>query len=155
MPDFRTAAAEFDRQADILGALLAAIDACARSAADAPAVVAGVPIRIPRGGQNTMAAAALVLLASHFEEYIRQQVEEYAKAIVAEYAHIEDELKTKIVDAYWKCGSNKLARIRPGRDSDWAAGASGNLSCLIDYPINGMATQFVARMISEHENNMR
>jgi hypothetical protein len=102
-----------------------------------------------------MAAAAVVLLASHFEEYIRQQVEEYAKAVIDAYAHIEDDLKSKLIDAYWRCGSNKLARIRPRHDSDWIVGASGTLKSLIDYPVNGVATQFVARMISEHENNMR
>jgi hypothetical protein len=121
MPDFRTAAAEFDRQAEILEALLATIDVCARSASGIPTLIVGVPIpRIPRGGQNTMAAAAV-----------------------------------KLIDAYWRCGSNKLARIRPRHDSDWIVGASGTLKSLIDYPVNGVATQFVARMISEHENNMR
>lgn len=156
MPDFRSAAAEFDRQADILELLLAAIDACARNVADVPTIVGGVTIpTIPRGGQNTMAAAAVVLLASHFEEYVRQQVEEYAKAIVDEYTHIEDALRKKLIDAYWRCGSNRLSRIRPGHDSDWAVGANGTLKGLIDYPVNGITNQFIARMISEHENNIR
>jgi hypothetical protein len=74
---------------------------------------------------------------------------------VDEYNHIEDTLKKKIIEAYWRCGSNKLGRIRPGHDSAWAVGANGTLKGLIDYPVNGLTNRFVARMISEHENNMR
>jgi len=156
MPDFRLADAEFDRQTVILERLLETVDVCVRQDPHAPTVIDGhsLPI-IPGGGQNTMAAAAIVLLAAHFEEYIRQQVEEYATAVVAEYAHLEDEFRENLIDTYWRAGSGRLGRIRPKGDPGWAGGAELLLRGLISYPVTGNITEFAANLVSEHENNMR
>jgi hypothetical protein len=156
MPDFRIGDAEFDRQATILGTLVETIEISSKQDGIAKHHIAGseLPI-IPRGGQNTMAAAAVVLLAAHLEEYIRQQVEEYAKGIILEYDHLETDFKGKLIDTYWRSGSGKLARIRPRSDPFWTSTAEPLLQTLIAYPVGGDATHFLAAVICEHENNMR
>lgn len=110
---------------------------------------------LPPGSQNTMAASAMVLLAAHFEEYVRQQVEEFAKAAIAEYAHMEIEHQEKWLDTYWRAGSNRLNRIRPKGDPTWANDAQSLLQSLLEYPVRQNTTSFVADMLAEHDNNMR
>src|SRR5271165_4742505 len=124
MPDFKLADAEFDRQAAILEALIGAVDFIGMQNPREPLTIGKVSLEaLPPGSQNTMAASAMVLLAAHFEEYIRQQVEEFAQAAVAEYAHMEIEHQEKWLDNYWRAGSNRLNRIRPKGDPAWATGA--------------------------------
>ncbi|RWA62103.1 HEPN domain-containing protein [Mesorhizobium sp.] len=156
MPDFKLADAEFDRQTTILEALVKTIDVSSLQDAGAPTVISGqqLPI-VPAGGKNTMAASALVLLAAHFEECIRQQVEEYAKGVVSEYVFLKDDFKEKLVDTYWRSGSGKLSRIRPKGFPTWSGRAEPILRSLLDYPIGTNMPSFQATLISEHENNMR
>jgi hypothetical protein len=156
MPDFEIADAEFDRQATILETLVATIDISARQDGITRHVIVGeeLPI-IPPGGQNTMAAAAVVLLAAHFEEYVRQQVEEYATAMVSEYMHLTDDFRDRLVDVYWRAGSGRLNRIRPRGNPLWASSAGPLLRALLGYPIEENLSEFIADVISEHENNMR
>lgn len=102
-----------------------------------------------------MAAAAMVLLASHFEEYIRQQIEEYAKALIEEYQNLEDDFRESLIDVYWRAGSAKLNRIKPRGDPDWGAKARILLRSLNDYPVDENIGVFDPKLICEHENNMR
>lgn len=97
----------------------------------------------------------MVLLAAHFEEYVRQQVEEFARAAVAEYAFMEIEHQEKWLDNYWRAGSNRLNRIRPKGDPTWATGAQTLLLSLLEYPIRQNVSSFIADMLAEHDNNMR
>lgn len=155
MPDFDIAKAEFERQASVLRGLVRAIDAVSSLADNATADGVVLPT-IPAEGQNTMAAAAIVLLAAHFEEYVRQQIEEYAKAIVAEYDHLQAEFRIKFLDSYWRAGAGRIGRIRPSAgDAQWNARAEGLLSSMISYPVRGDIALFSANFISEHETNMR
>jgi hypothetical protein len=156
MPDFEVADAEFDRQATILETLVATIDISARQDGITRHVFGGeeLPI-IPSGGQNTMAAAAVVLLAAHFEEYVRQQVEEYATAMIAEHAHLTDDFRDRLTDVYWRAGSSRLNRIRPRGNPLWASSAGSLLRALLGYPVEENIGEFIADVISEHENNMR
>ncbi|PBB22815.1 MULTISPECIES: HEPN domain-containing protein [Mesorhizobium] len=156
MPDFKVADSEFDRQASILEILVKTIDVSSLQDALAPTLVAGAALPlVPAGGKNTMAAAAIVLLAAHFEEYVRQQVEEYAKSVIVEYAFLKSEFKDKLIDTYWRSGSGKLSRIKPKGFPGWAGLAEPVLHALIDYPIGTNMLSFQAKLVSEHENNMR
>lgn len=156
MPDFKLADAEFDRQAAILEALVGAVDFIGMQNPSEPLTIGNVSLTaLPPGSQNTMAASAMVLLAAHFEEYIRQQVEEFAGAAVAEYAHMEIEHQEKWLDNYWRAGSNRLNRIRPKGDSAWATGAQTLLLSLLEYPVRQNVGYFIANMLAEHDNNMR
>jgi hypothetical protein len=156
MPDFEVAGAEFDRQATILETLVATIDISARQDGITRHVVVGAELPIiPAGGQNTMAAAAVVLLAAHFEEYVRQQVEEYVRAMVLEYAHLGDDFRNRLIDVYWRAGSDRLNRIRPRGDQLWASSAGPLLRALLGYPVEENLDEFIADVVSEHENNMR
>lgn len=156
MPDFTIADADFDRQASILRSLLTTVQVSSRQDGINKHIINGVELPlIPAGGQNTMAAAAVVLLAAHFEEYVRQQVEEYAKAVVLEYASLPSEFRDKLVDTYWKSGAAKLGRIRPKGDPGWLTRAEPVLKGLIAYPIGGDLNHFVAALLCEHDNNMR
>lgn len=148
-PDFDLARAEFDNQTSVLVTLLAIIDATAQGtgAEQVPAV--------PPGGQNTMAAAAIVLLAAHFEEYIRQQIQEYAGHMILEYQHLTDVERERFMDSYWRGGTGKLGRIRPKGDPLWMTSAERHLRSLLAFPIDGQLTDFSAVLLSEHENNMR
>jgi hypothetical protein len=110
---------------------------------------------IPAGGQNTMAAAAVVLLAAHFEEYVRQQIEEYVKALILEYVYLDLKFKDKLIDSYWRGASSKLTRLRPLGDPLWKSRAEPLLRGLIRYPIEDALDHFVAATLCEHENNMR
>jgi hypothetical protein len=102
-----------------------------------------------------MAAAAVVLLASHFEEYVRQQVEEYAKGMMTEYAHLPNDVREKLVDTYWRAGSGRLSRIRPSGNPLWASTAEPLLRALVGYPVGNDVGSFIANVICEHDNNMR
>ncbi|TPL31576.1 hypothetical protein FJ945_02450 [Mesorhizobium sp. B2-4-9] len=102
-----------------------------------------------------MAAAAIVLLAAHFEEYVRQQVEEYAKGVIVEYAFLKSEFKEKLMDTYWRSGSGKLSRIKPKGFPAWVGLAEPVMRALIEYPIGTNMLSFQAKLVSEHENNMR
>lgn len=156
MPDFVFADAEFDRQATILDTLIATIDVSSLQDGVTRHEIAGASLPIlPSGGQNTMAAAAIVLLAAHFEEYIRQQIEEYAKAMVVDYAHFNGEFKDKFIYTYWRLGSAKLAGIRPKGSSDWITSAEPLLRELVEYPVLGNILEFRADYICTHDNNMR
>jgi hypothetical protein len=157
MPDFRLADAEFDRQASILEALVGAVDFLRLQNPTSPPLTIGSAslATLPAGSQNTMAASALVLLAAHFEEYIRQQVEEFARSAVVEYSFMEAEHQEKWLDNYWRAGSARLNRIRPKGDPAWATGAQTLLLSLLEYPVRQNNTSFLADMLAEHENNMR
>lgn len=156
MPDFRSAEAEFDRQAIILESLVSTVEVSARQDGIERHRIDGAELPlVPTGGRNTMAAAAIVLLAAHFEQYIRQQVEEYVKAIILNYAYLESGFRERLVDEYWRAGSVKLNRIRPKNDPLWASTAGPLLQGLIDYPVGGDIGAFVAATVSEHEHNMR
>ncbi|MRX33841.1 HEPN domain-containing protein [Aminobacter sp. MDW-2] len=156
MADFKLAEAEFGRQAQILEALLETIELVGQQDETSPTVIAGKPVEpLPPGGQNTMAAAAVVLLAAHFEEYIRQQIEEFAKSTISEYAHMDRDQQEKLVDHYWRAGSGRMGRIRPKGDPAWASGAQRLLLQLLEYPIRQNISAFIAGMLAEHENNMR
>ncbi|UNC15624.1 hypothetical protein FE249_16060 [Acidiphilium multivorum] len=102
-----------------------------------------------------MAASAMVLLAAHFEEYIRQQVEEFAKAAVTAYADMGTEHQERWLDNYWRAGSSRLNRIRPKGDPSWANEAQTLLLNLLEYPVRQNMSSFIAEMLAEHDNNMR
>lgn len=156
MPDFKLADAEFDRQAAVLEALVDAVDFLRMQDLDEPLTIGTASLaELPAGSQNTMAASAMVLLAAHFEEYIRQQVEEFAQAAVAEYAFMESEHQEKWLDNYWRAGSNRLNRIRPKGDPTWATGAQTLLLNLLEYPVRQNVGSFIADILAEHDNNMR
>lgn len=156
MPDFKLADAEFDRQATILEELVKAIELIGQQDANNPVVIGGQALfPPPPGGQNTMAAAAMVLLGAHFEEYMRQQVEEFAKAAIDEFDHMEPDQQEKFVDNYWKAGSSRIGRIRPKGDPAWATGAQTLLLQLLEYPVRQNISAFIANMVAEHDNNMR
>ncbi|MFH1797448.1 MAG: HEPN domain-containing protein [Pseudomonadota bacterium] len=156
MPDFKLADAEFDRQAAILEALVGAVEFIGRQDPNNPLTIGATSLAgLPAGSQNTMAASAIVLLAAHFEEYIRQQVEEFAHAAVAVYAFMEIEHQEKWLDNYWRAGSNRLNRIRPKGDPTWATGAQTLLLSLLEYPVRQNVGSFIANMLAEHDNNMR
>lgn len=154
MPDFDLALGDFRRQSSVLMALLNIVDATAAMRVDDAQSPLQLPA-LPPGGQNTMAAAAIVLLAAHFEEYVRQQVQEYATHMVQEYEHLTESEREKFTDAYWRGGTGRLSRIRPKGDPLWMGGAERNLRSLIAFPIAGNTTEFSAPLLSEHENNMR
>lgn len=156
MPDFELAASEFVRQADILEALVQTVDVSAGQDGVQPIMVGEVALpAIPAGGQNTMAAAGIVLLAAHFEEFVRQQIEEYARAVLGDFDYLKPEFIEKVADQYWKAGTSKLGRIRPKGSLGWAGRAEPILRGLIDYPVSGTITAFQPNMLSEHDNNMR
>ena len=156
MPDFELAASEFVRQATILEALVKAVDVAASQDGADPVMVGDLALPIiPNGGQNTMAAAAIVLLAAHFEEFVRQQIEEYAGAFINDFDHLKPELVEKIADQYWKAGISKLGRIKPKGSPGWAGRAEPVLRGLIDYPVIGTVGAFQPSLLSEHDNNMR
>jgi RiboL-PSP-HEPN len=156
MPDFQIADSEFDRQTTILDVLIETIDTSARQDGINKYEIGGAELPImPAGAQNTMAAAAIVLLAAHFEEFVRQQIEEYAKAVIVEYAHLGDEFREKFVDIYWRTGSIRLNRIRPKGFPTWSSSAEPILRSLIEYPVSGNISAFKPGLISEHDNNMR
>ena len=102
-----------------------------------------------------MAAAAVVLLAAHFEEYVRQQIEEYAKAVVASYEYLPDDFKQKLIENYWKSGTAKLERIRPKVSPLWSNIARPLLTSLVEFPINENTLHFEASYLCHHEQNMR
>ena len=154
MADFDLALSDFQRQTSVLVALLNVVDATAASGGNDAGPQSHLPA-LPPGGQNTMAAAAIVLLAAHFEEYVRQQVQEYATHMVLEYEHLTEVEREKFTDAYWRGGTGRLSRIRPKGDPLWMGGAERNLRSLIAFPIAGNTTEFSAPLLSEHENNMR
>jgi hypothetical protein len=156
MPDFRSAAAEFERQTKTLELLMETIRICGQFDTELLDKVGEPRLpQIPATGQTTMAAAAIVLLAAHFEEYVRQQVEEYAKSVINQYPNLEPDFKERIADAYWRASSQKLYRIRPKGNPDWAASARSVLSGLLAYPVDEDLDSFVANTLCEHENNMR
>lgn len=154
MPDFELARTEFERQSSVLITLLQIVDAAAAQQEQSDRDTSAIP-ETPPGGQNTMAAAALVLLAAHFEEYVRQQVQEYAAHMVQEYDHLTEIERERFTDAYWRGGTGKLNRIRPQGDPLWIGGAERYLKSLIAFPIDGQKSAFLAALLSEHENNMR
>lgn len=154
MADFELPEAEFSRQAAVLGSLASIIDVNAGRTANI--VVDGRPLPfVPNGGQNTMAAAAVVLLAAHFEEYIRQQIEEYARAIIVNYRNFDDDFKLKFIDAYWRSGLGRLQRFRPKFGIQWAGHARPIIKGLEEFPIDDLEASFIASLICEHDNNMR
>jgi hypothetical protein len=156
VPDFQLADAEFDRQTTILEALVNAVEVAAGKSVDVQIDVAGQPLpTIPPGGKNTMAAAAVVLLAAHFEEYVRQQVEEYGKELAALYAKLPDEFVQKLLDVYWRAGSSRLSRVRPKLDPLWASNVEPILTGLIAYPVQGQTASFDPKLLCDHERNMR
>lgn len=110
---------------------------------------------MPKRSTTTSRNAGIVLLAAHFEEYIRQQIEEYAKGVVISYNNLEINFREKLVDSYWRSAASKLSRIRPKGSSNWANVAQQTLNNLLAYPVNGNTSQFDYKLISEHENNMR
>ncbi|MCF1444645.1 HEPN domain-containing protein [Ralstonia nicotianae] len=146
MADFDLALRDFQRQTSVLVALLSIVGATGDQL-QSPT--------LPPGGQNTMTAAAIVLLAAHFEEYIRQQVQEYASNMVQEYEHLTEIERERFTDAYWRGGTGRLSRIRPKGDPLWMGGAERHLRSLIAFPIGGNTTEFSPPLVSEHENNMR
>ena len=156
MPDFVLANIEFKRQATILDSLIETIDVSASQDGVTPYEIAGntLPI-VPTGGQNTMAAAAVVLLAAHFEEYVRQQIEEYAKAVVIEYEHLDEGFRDKLIDNYWRSGTAKLTAIRPKGSLTWASEAGTLLRGMVEYPVSGNTQEFRPDYLCIHENNMR
>lgn len=154
MPDFELARVEFVAQANSLRNLIGLVHAAAAvqvapeySALNLPAVSSGE--------QNTMAAASIVLLAAHFEEYVRQQVQEYGRFIMERYDSVGDADREHFVDNYWRGGMGRLGRIRPKGDPLWFSLAENELRSLLAFPIGGDASAFAAKLISEHENNMR
>jgi hypothetical protein len=156
MPDFVFADTEFDRQATTLDTLIETIDVSALQDGVKRHQIEGVSLPIvPSGGQNTMAAAAIVLLAAHFEEYVRQQIEEYAKAIITEYAHFDEDFKSRFIDSYWRSGTARLAAIRPKGYSSWMDDAAALLRRLVEYPVIGNVLEFRSEYICTHDNNMR
>lgn len=102
-----------------------------------------------------MAAAAIVLLAAHFEEYVRQQIEEYATGVMDYHDYLPDNLREKIVDSYWRAGTNGLSRIRPSGFPGWINKADLLLRSLTEYPVEANVAAFHKKLIVEHENNMR
>ncbi len=156
MPDFELAASEFVRQASILEDLVRTVDVSAAQDGVTPIIVGTLTLPVlPTGGQNTMAAAAIVLLAAHFEEFVRQQIEEYARAMFVDFAYLSPEMVEKVADHYWKAGSSRLNRIRPRGSPGWAGRAEPILRSLIDYPVGSTVSSFQPGMLSEHDNNMR
>ncbi|WP_420479459.1 hypothetical protein [Brevundimonas sp. FT23028] len=156
MADFAVANADFQRQCDILDNLFDIVDVTAKQDGQTRyAVESNLLPLVAAGGQNTMAACGVVLIAAHFEECVRQQVEEYAKSLVASYGDIEEPLQAKMIDAYWKAGLSKLSRLRPKDDPAWAGLASTSLSSMLKFPVSGDDSHLVASWLCEHENNMR
>jgi hypothetical protein len=102
-----------------------------------------------------MAAAAVVLLPAHFEEYIRQQVAEYADAVMSEYLHLADDFRDRFIDAYWRAGSGKLNQIRPRIDPMWTSSAEPLLRALLGYPVGSDIASFLPVIISTHDSHMR
>jgi hypothetical protein len=124
MTDFRTAEAEFKRQLNVFRALNESIVLCGRQDPSLPTEIAATPLPILQpGSQNTMAAATLVLLAAHFEEYVRQLIEEYAGALSANIAFIPPRDLEEVVDFYWSASQSMLARIKPKGNPNWATTA--------------------------------
>lgn len=154
MADFILAEAEFTRQAAILSTLSVMVDV--NAARTAPVLVDGRALPfVPNGGQNTMAAAAVVLLAAHFEEYVRQQVEEYGRSLVGRYRNLDDDSRIKFIDAYWRSGLNRLQRIRPKYSIQWSGHALPLLRGLATFPAEDDEGAFVAAWLCDHDNNMR
>lgn len=151
MPDFALARAEFDRQGQVLLVLVKLVDSVTVHGAGNEAEQRALPPE----GKNTMAAAAIVLLASHFEEFIRQQVQEYARSMVSEYSHLSQKELRKLTDSYWRGGTGKLSRFRPKDGPTWVIDASKYLRSLLAFPVEDRIDEFIADLISEHENNMR
>lgn len=156
MADFTVANADFQRQCDILDNLFDIVEVTSKQDGHTRyAVEADLLPLVAAGGQNTMAACGVVLIAAHFEECVRQQVEEYAKSLVADYSDIEDGLQIKMIDAYWRAGLSKLSRLRPKEDPAWAGVASTALSSFLKYPVSGDESHLIPSWLCEHENNMR
>jgi hypothetical protein len=155
MADFTLADADFDRQTTILEALVTTIDVAASNTEEGMEIAGQELPVIPAGGKNTMAAAAVVLLAAHFEEYVRQQVEEYGRALSSFYDKLPGDFRAKIVDVYWRTGSSHLSRVRPKFDPLWASNVEPILIGLVDYPVQGKAANFDPKMLCKHDRNMR
>jgi hypothetical protein len=156
MPDFLLANAEFDRQIAILTALAQVIDVVAHQDGSQQYLVAGRELpSVPAGGQNTTTAAAIVLLAAHFEEFVRQQVEAYAEGVVGCYNDLDETFQSKLIDVYWRASVGSLTRFRPLHDSGWSVGARALLQNMLSYPVGGDLSQFVSKLLTEHDNNMR
>jgi hypothetical protein len=154
MADFAPALIEFEAQAAVLINLVELVEITSRGRFVDSEGIHVLP-SLSASGQNTMAAAAIVLLAAHFEEYIRQQVQEYAQALALEYENLPENQLEKLIDSYWRGGTNKLGRIRPKGDPLWISGAETQLRSLISFPIEKELSSFLAAYVSEHENNMR
>ncbi|MGN6384026.1 MAG: HEPN domain-containing protein [Dyella sp.] len=154
MPDFELARVEFVAQANSLKDLIGLVDAATAAEMRPEYALLNLPT-ISSGGKNTMAAASIVLLAAHFEEYIRQQVQEYGRFIMGGYDSMSDADREHFVDNYWRGGMGQLGRIRPKGDPLWFSLAENELKSLLAFPIGGDVSAFVSKLISEHENNMR
>jgi hypothetical protein len=152
MADFEIARAEFAEQVAALLGVVDIIDAVARRPVEE---VLDPPLpEVPRTGQNTISAAAIVMLAARFEEYIRQQVQEYCQGMIAEIEHLEPQVKTKLLKVYWRGGVSRLNRIDPN-DGTWASDARASLQALIRFPVDYDFGGFDSRLVTEHDNNMR
>lgn len=152
MVDFQIARAEFKEQTSALLGVIDIIDAVAQRPSESP-THSPLPA-VPRGGQNTISSASIVLLAAHFEEYIRQQVQEYSQAIINHISNLEEDARVKFLRVYWRGGVSRLNRLDPG-DLDWASDARSSLHSLTKFPIDDDSDHIDTRLVTEHENNMR
>lgn len=156
MADFRIAEAEFIQQLSIFRSLVLTVEICSRQDPFSPTQIGGAPLPLMGGNeQNTMAAAAIVLMAAHFEEYLRQQIESFGAEIVPNLPHMQPADREAFTDDYWRASQTKLSRVRPKGNPGWATSAQSIVQGLLEFPITGNIAAFDARNISEHDNNMR
>jgi hypothetical protein len=156
LADFSYATAEFKRQIGALSNLLAATSIWPRIEATITddALRRELPA-ISAFERNTIANSSLVILASYFEEYVRQQVEEYCRSSIQYYEGFDIDFKKKFIDSYWRASVTRLERIRPKDQADWTVEASVLLEGLIRYPTRDAHTHVEPKFLCEHTNNMR
>ncbi|WP_183035758.1 HEPN domain-containing protein [Cupriavidus sp. UME77] len=112
---------------------------------------------------NTVNAMALIFLASSFEEFVREEIVQCAGYLSERYAHLNDDVRHGIRNAYWGAALDKLrfnSSILTKRkpkvpDVNVIGKARALLDSLQGFAISDDASKLEGSLFGQHSNNFR
>ena len=162
--DFEGPLLDFYEQTKHIRQIIVAIESAAKGAPGLIALRAGIDLAsINVKNINTVNAMALVLLASSFEECVREELGQCADHLSTRYAHLADGVRHSVRGSYWNAcvdrlrfSSTILTKNKPKvPDAKAIAGLKGLLDSARGFVIADDATLFDRKVFLHHSNNFR
>lgn len=159
--DLEFALVQFKERTKQIRQIMAIVESAGRSSTTITTHRVGIDLsRISLSTGNTANSMALILLASAFEEFVREEAIQCGNQLMDKYSTLPPNDKFAIRDAYWSVSRERLKNMKSilvsnSPDPNLLAGVGSALGALQGFVVEDNASKLDSQTFGHHSVNFR